>query len=206
MEFRLSRDGGRSFLPATLVHKDRWQINACPHRGGSIAIGGQEQLYATWYTEGGHGRPNVLFARSSDGRHFTSPQRLDVSAGSIPDHVRMAINTAGGVAIVWEDATAVRRQVVLRYSTDDGRTFSPLQVLSQALKAYAPDITVKPSGDFLVVWHEEQFPLVKTIVQTVRLDHHQQGKENVHESTNIQQDAGSDSGIFGPPSEAYRHG
>jgi hypothetical protein len=172
MEFRLSKDGGHSFLPATLVHQDRWQINACPHRGGNIAIGDQEQLYATWYTEGAQGRPNILFARSSEDQRFTLPQRLDVSSGSIPDHVRMAVNRAGEIAVVWEDATAVRRQILLRYSTDGGRTFSPVQVLSQALKASAPDITVLPTGDFLVVWHEEQFPQLKTVVQTVRLDNH----------------------------------
>jgi hypothetical protein len=129
MELGLSKDGGRSFLPATLVHDDRWQINACPHRGGVIAISNQGQLYTAWYTEGAQGRPNVLFARSSDGRRFTPPQRLDVSAGSIPDHVRMAVDASGQVAVVWEDSTAVRRQVLLRYSTDGGQTFSPIQVL-----------------------------------------------------------------------------
>ncbi len=173
MELGLSKDGGRSFRAPIRVHQDHWQLNACPHRGGSLAIDKQEQLYTTWYTEGAQDRPNILFARSTEGRHFTSLQRLDVSVGSIPDHVRMAVDAAGRIIIVWEDATAVRRQVVSRYSIDGGRTFSPLQVLSQALKAYAPDITVSPTGDFFVAWHEEQFPQVKTIVQTVRLDHRQ---------------------------------
>jgi hypothetical protein len=167
MVLRLSHDGGRSFVPATPVHADGWRINACPHRGGSVALDGQGRIYATWYTEGDQGTPNILFAPSSDGRRFAAPQRLDVSTGSIPDHVRMAVDAAGHTAIVWEDATAVRRQIMLRYSTDGGRTFGPIQVLSHALKAYAPDIAASPAGGFIVVWHEEQFPLTKTIAQAV---------------------------------------
>lgn len=170
MVLRFSRDGGRSFTPSALVHADRWQIPACPHRGGSVALDRRGQAYLTWYTEGGQGKPAVLFARSADGQRFTAPQRLDTSTGSIPDHVRMAVDVAGRAVVVWEDATAVRRRVLLRYTTDGGRTFSPAQSLSPALKAYAPDVSVSPSGGFVVVWHEEQFPVIKTVVQPLQLE------------------------------------
>lgn len=169
MVLSLSADNGRSFSSPTLVHADRWQINACPHRGGTAGIDGQGQVYTTWYTEGAQGKPNVLFAFFSEDRSFTSPQRLDTSTSSIPDHVRMAVDAAGRAIIVWEDSTAVRRQVLACFTTDRGQTFSPVQVLSHALKAYAPDIAVLPSGDFFVVWHEEQFPVIKTVIQAVRL-------------------------------------
>jgi hypothetical protein len=83
--------------------------------------------------------------------------------------VRLAADPAGRVAIVWEEATAVRRRVLLRYSTDGGRTLSAPQTLSQAIKAYAPDVAVTPSGDFVVAWHEEQFPVFKTVTQAIKL-------------------------------------
>lgn len=164
MVLSLSHDGGRSFTPSTLVHADRWQLNACPHRGGSVALDSRGQTYLTWYTEGEQGKPVVLFARSSDGQRFTAPRRLDASTGSIPDHVRLAVDAAGRAVVVWEDSTAVRRRVLLRSTTDGGRTFSPVQSLSSALKAYAPDVAVSPTGGFIVVWHEEQFPVIKTII------------------------------------------
>ncbi|NOT52982.1 MAG: exo-alpha-sialidase [Deltaproteobacteria bacterium] len=167
MVVSLSHDGGQSFTPSTLVHADRWQLNACPHRGGSVAFDSRGRSYLTWYTEGKQGKPVVLFARASDGQRFSAPQRLDASTGSIPDHVRMAVDGAGRAVIVWEDATAVRRRVLLRSSSDGGRTFSPVQSLSSALKAYAPDVAVSPTGGFVVAWHEEQFPAVKTIVHRV---------------------------------------
>jgi hypothetical protein len=131
---------------------------------------GRNQTYLTWYTEGAQGRPAVLFASSSDGRRFTDPQRLDTSAGSIPDHVRMAVDTEGRLAVVWEDSTAVRRRVLLRYSSDGGRTFSPIQSLSPALKAYAPDIAASPLGGVVVVWHEEEFPVLKTVVRALQFN------------------------------------
>jgi hypothetical protein len=42
-------------------------------------------------------------------------------------------------------------------------------VLSSAIKAYSPDIAFAPDGSFLVAWHEEQFPFLKTVVQPVLL-------------------------------------
>ena len=170
MQLGFSRDGGHSFAPLTRVHADRWRINACPHRGGSTGVDTQGRIYATWYTEGTQGQPAILFATSRDGKRFSSPQRLDTSRGSIPDHVRMATDTAGRAVVVWEDSTAVHRRVLLRSTTDGGRTFSPVRSLSSALKAYAPDITVSHSGEFVVIWHEEQFPLTKTVVQTIQLN------------------------------------
>jgi hypothetical protein len=165
----LSRDGARSFSPAGLVHADRWKINACPHRGGSVAMDGRGRVYLAWYTETAEGQPRMLFAASGDGLRFGPPSRLNTAAGYIPDQVRLAADPAGRVAIVWEEATAVRRRVLLRYSTDGGRTLSAPQALSQAIKAYAPDVAVAPRGDFVVAWHEEQFPVLKTVTQAIRL-------------------------------------
>lgn len=46
---------------------------------------------------------------------------------------------------------------------------SPIRVLSGAIKAYAPDVAFAADGSFLVAWHEEQFPFLKTVVQPVHL-------------------------------------
>ena len=63
----------------------------------------------------------------------------------------------------------MRRRILLRYTLDGGRTLSPVRVLSSAIKAYSPDIAFAPDGSFLVAWHEEQFPFLKTVVQPVLL-------------------------------------
>jgi hypothetical protein len=79
------------------------------------------------------------------------------------------VDQAGRAVIVWEDSTAVRRRILLRYSIDGGRTLSPIQTLSTAIKAYQPDVATAADGSFVVAWHEEQFPYLKTVVQTVRV-------------------------------------
>jgi hypothetical protein len=168
MVLAASRDGGRTFGAPALVHADGWKISACPHRGGSLATDGRGRLYAVWYTEGAEGRPDLLFATSADGRRFSTPRRLHTATASIPDHVRLAVDAAGRGVVVWEDSTAVRRRVVMRTTVDGGRTLSPPQTLTQAVKAFAPDVVAAPGG-FIIVWHEEQFPSIKTVIHPVRL-------------------------------------
>ena len=165
----LSRDGGRSFAPPELAHADRWKITACPHRGGSVATDGRGRVYLAWYTETADGQPRMLFAAAGDDLKFRPPLRLNASTGSIPDQVRLAADPAGRVVIVWEEATAVRRRVLMRYSTDGGRTLSPARSLSDAIKAYAPDVAVAPGGEFVVAWQEEPFPVLRTVTQTIKL-------------------------------------
>ena len=170
MVLGLSRDGGRSFAAPARVRDDGWKITACPHRGGQVAVDARGRFYAAWYTEGARGLPRMLFATSADGRRFEAPVQVTGSNGSIPDQVRLAVNRAGGAVIVWEEVTAVRRRILLRATTDGGKTLGPIRALSQAVKAHSPDVKVAPSGDFLVAWYEEQFPVLKTVVQTVRID------------------------------------
>ena len=169
MVLAVSRDGGRTFGDATLVSADHWKINACPHRGGAVGLDAKGRVYMSWYTEGSDIRPDLKFAVSTDGRRFGPPKRLHTSATAIPDQARMAVDPAGRAVIVWEESTAVRRRILLRYTLDAGRTLSPIRVLSTAIKAYAPDIAFAPDGSFLVAWHEEQFPFLKTVVQPARI-------------------------------------
>lgn len=169
MVLAVSRDGGRTFGDPTLVSADRWTINACPHRGGAVGLDARGRVYLSWYTEGSDIRPDLRFAVSQDGRRFGPPRRLHTSATSIPDQARMAVDPAGRAVVVWEESTAVRRRILLRYTLDGGRTLGPIRVLSTAIKAYAPDVAFAPDGSFLVAWHEEQFPFLKTVVQPLRI-------------------------------------
>jgi hypothetical protein len=168
MVLGLSRDGGRSFGPPSRVRVDGWKIAACPHRGGKVAIDGRGRVHAAWYTEGQDETPRVLYAASADGRAFDPAQPIAVAAGSVPDHVGLAVTRTGVVGVVWEESTAVRRRIRLRVSRDGGKTFGETHALSTAIKAYAPAIAATPAADIVVVWHEEQFPVTKTVVQTLR--------------------------------------
>jgi hypothetical protein len=168
MVLAVSRDGGRRFTAPALVHADQWKITACPHRGGAVATDARGRFYAVWYTEGTTEQPDLLFATSTDGRTFAAPRRLHTAPGPIPDHGRLAVDASGRGVIVWEEATAVRRRVVMRTTLDGGRTLTPVRALSSAVKAFGPDVVATRDG-FIIVWHEEQFPTVKTVVQKLTL-------------------------------------
>jgi len=56
----------------------------------------------------------------------------------------------------------------MRTTLDGGRTLSPPQTLTEAVKAFAPDVVTAPGG-FLIVWHEEQFPSINTVLHSLKL-------------------------------------
>jgi hypothetical protein len=142
---------------------------ACPHRGGGVAIDAKGRSYVAWYTEGENERPGIYFARADlDGGVVSKPVRIDESIASIPDHVRVAVDAAGTILVVWEDSTAVRRRILARASIDGGATFSPPQALSTAMKAHSPALAARRNG-FVVAWQEEEFPAFKTVAQDVRI-------------------------------------
>ena len=120
-----SRDGGRAFAPPAPRPRRRVEDRRVP---ASRRRGGHRRPRAhlrSWYTEGEQARPDLYFATSADGRRFGPPRRLHTSATSIPDHARMAVDREGRAVIVWEDSTAVRRRVLLRYAPTEGARSGP---------------------------------------------------------------------------------
>jgi hypothetical protein len=142
-------------------------------RGGGFASAARGRrcgrVYLAWYTETADGQPRMLFAAAGGDLKFGPPLRLNAATGSIPDQVRLAADPAGRGVIAWEEATAARRRVLLRYSTDGGRTLSAPQSLSDAVKAYTPDVAAAPGGEFVVAWQEEPFPVLRTVTRTIKL-------------------------------------
>ena len=161
-----SADGGRTVTAAQRVHDDGWRISACPHRGGRVVFDARGRAHTVWYTEGKRGGPDVLYAMANDGVRFGTPRRVHTSSTSIPDQARLAVRPDGRAVIVWEDATAVRRRVLLREAT--AQRLGPTRVLSDAVKGYAPEVSIAPDGSAVAAWHEERFPRTITIV--MRLD------------------------------------
>jgi hypothetical protein len=168
MHLAASRDAGRSFAQPALVHDDGWVLDACPHRGGRVAIDAGGRLVSAWYTEGRDERPALLLAASRDGRRFGAPLRLDSQDGSVPDQVGLALGPGGTALVVWETWTAARRRVMARVANPASDSLGPPQSLSSAVKAFAPSAVATPSG-FAVAWHEEAFPVTRTVVQRFAL-------------------------------------
>jgi len=165
-----STDQGRTFSPPTVVSRDGWVFDACPHRGPSIAFDGRGRLYIGWYTEGKDEQPRLFISTSDDqGATFSAPVALHNATTSLPDNLHMAVHPDGRVVAVWEEVTGVRKRVVMRVSDDRGQTFSPMQTLSSGSKAEHPTVAIHDSGTVALGWTEHAFPYNRIIVQQGQL-------------------------------------
>lgn len=78
-----SVDKGASFSAPVIVSDDKWQINACPVSGATMAADRENTLEIVWYTAGDAGKPGLYRSESKDGgqtfkeREFLSGETLN---------------------------------------------------------------------------------------------------------------------------------
>jgi hypothetical protein len=169
MYWARSADAGRRFAPPRLVHADGWKLDACPHRGGSVAFDDAGRAAAAWYTEGARARPSLLLAGAEPNADFDPPRELREAADALPDRPALAVAASGTGLVAFESATSVRRTIVARGFAPGARAVGPGLLLSRALQAYGPAAVALPKGGFAVAWHEEAFPSLRTIVVELAL-------------------------------------
>ena len=73
------------------------------------------------------------------GRHFPGKMQLNRSKGTFPDHPQMAVDPAGRIAVIWEEQSPVRREVVVSYSLDRGRSFNDADQTEREKRTDADD-------------------------------------------------------------------
>ena len=113
----------------------------------------------------------MLFSTSDDqGQTFSVPHSLHTPTASLPDHLLMAVHEDGAIVAVWEEVTGVRKRTVMRVSMDRGKTFGPVQTLSDGAKAEMPAVAVHSSGSVALAWTEHAWPHNRMIVQWGTLD------------------------------------
>ncbi|HMS85795.1 MAG TPA: sialidase family protein [Nitrospira sp.] len=163
-----SMDGGESFSPSVIVGHDRWIYPACPHRPASLRVDRQGRLYVVWYTEGAEETPAVYLAYSDDqGKTFSPKQQLNRSKGTFPDHPQMAVDPEGRVVVIWEEQSPVRREVVVSYSLDRGRSFSRPIKLNEK-NGQTPTVAVNQQGTVVLGWKEHAMPAHRLVLQTMQ--------------------------------------
>ncbi|MFO0700267.1 MAG: sialidase family protein [Nitrospira sp.] len=163
-----SVDGGESFSPSVIVGNDRWVYPACPHRPASLGVDRQGRLYVVWYTEGSDEVPAVYLAYSDDhGKTFSTKQQLNRSKGTFPDHPQMAVDSEGRVVVIWEEQSPVRREVMVSYSLDRGRSFGTPVRLNEK-NGQTPTVAVNQQGTVVLGWKEHAMPAHRLVLQTMQ--------------------------------------
>jgi hypothetical protein len=96
-----STDGAATFAEPVRVHRDDWNIDACPHAGATLALDADGRLHVAWYT-GAEQRQGVWYAVADDGIAFGEPAPI-MTGGWVPvSQVKLAAG-ADGVWIAWDD-------------------------------------------------------------------------------------------------------
>lgn len=147
----------RDFALARLVDKplpvraseEHWEIDACPHHGGDIAIGPKGRRHMVWFT--GHPEKMGLYYRWMQDDQATPPQgfgNLDAQPSNPVVHVRDRI-----VHVAWREFDGQRYRLLFMRSNDAGDNWTPPHEVaasaSQADLAQFPTGTTKP----LLAWH-----------------------------------------------------
>jgi hypothetical protein len=127
---------------------DRWQIDACPHHGPSLAIAGDGTRHAVWFNQmNGEGR--AYYGR------LTNPAPANVQAlpaGAI--HPDIAVD-GNKVAVVWKRFDGAATRVESWLSKDGGKRFTAGPSLQTGGDSDQPRI-VSRDGTMLVVWRRAE--------------------------------------------------
>jgi hypothetical protein len=111
-------ENGR-WLPSRILHPDKWEIDACPVNGASVAAKGNRVAIA-WFTEADDdARTQMIF--SSDGG-ATFGKSIGVSEGNSFGHVSIALNDNGGAVVSWleEGEGGYSSRLMVRVLTSGG--------------------------------------------------------------------------------------
>jgi hypothetical protein len=140
-DIHVSRLVGGTWTPPAPVHRDNWQIAACPVNGPALSADGKAVALAWFTAKGDEGHAFIAFSADS-GRTFGSPIRLDDS--SALGRVGAALLADGSAVATWIEFAEGQAQFRLRRITPQGSRGAAIAVAGlSANRATGTPSTVK---------------------------------------------------------------
>ncbi|MBY0493871.1 MAG: glycoside hydrolase [Cyanobacteria bacterium] len=146
------------------VHRDNWQIAACPVNGPALSAIGKTVALAWFTAKGDEGHTYVAFS-SDSGKSFGTPVRLDdVSALG---RVDVALLDDGSAAATWIEFAGGKAQFKMRRVTAAGERSSAVTVSGLAAsRASGYPRMARAGNELMFAWTESGTP---SRVSTARL-------------------------------------
>lgn len=158
------RAAGQAGTPVRLSH-DNWQVEACPHHGPAISVGGQGHYHAVWFNNAPE-RHGLFYARSSDGgRSFSPPLAFgNYQAGaSHPD----VLVRGDEVYLVWKEFNGSETVLYLQRSSDGGRSWASARAVTTSAGASDHPFLLNGPDGVYVQWHTQDEGLFLRPLTTV---------------------------------------
>jgi hypothetical protein len=128
---------------------DEWQIDACPHNGGSIASGYRDQLHLVWFTDGAARRG--MFYKHIDG-NWQSPPMPVGNPSAQASHASVAA-LGKTVLLTWREFDGNSYSAELMYSTDAGSSWSRPMRLMESAGATDYPVPLIDGKKIFIVWN-----------------------------------------------------
>jgi hypothetical protein len=132
------------------VSYDHWKINGCPHQGGAISIDERNRYHMVWFNQGDVGK-GIFYASSDDqGKTLSKPISVgDLTAQASHPHLSKNNNN---VDIVWTEFDGVEHKLMHQRSTNDGKSFGKVTLLTQAKNGSDRPFIIKKDKVSYVSW------------------------------------------------------
>lgn len=128
---------------------DDWQIDACPHNGGSIAADGQSRLHLTWSTNGN--KRQGLFYKRIDGDWESQP--LAIGNPAIQANHAAVVAAGDTIILTWREFDGSAYSVQMMHSKDGGSSWGEPQRLMNSSGAADYPVPLINGKRVLVVWN-----------------------------------------------------
>src|SRR5574343_1003621 len=146
-----TRDFALARLEEPLRHasEDGWEIDACPHHGGALAIGRDGARHLAWFT--GADKNPGLFYRHLDGDVMSQP----MSFGNLYAQAGHAQVVAWGeqVVLVWREYDGRHNLIRSMHSRDNGQRWSAPSTLARSAGAADDPLLITGRRGLWLVWN-----------------------------------------------------
>ena len=146
-------DGGETWDTPVKPRADGWVFPGCPHAGPSLKVDAAGAVHIAWW-QGKAGEAGVYYGVSTDGAKTFAAQPLAVGERSTPAHVQLALAPGGLVNVAWDDGHSALPGILLRRSSDGGRTFgAPVRISDAGVAATYP-VLAAVRDSLCVAWSQ----------------------------------------------------
>lgn len=148
-DFAFARLNGKNTI--SRVAEDDWSLDACPHRGGVLAVDEQGEVHAVWFTQG-RKRQGLFYRRlSSDGVPRSEPMAFGERTAQAGHPAILARKNS--LQLAWLEFDGKENRVMLMTSTDHGKHWStPAKLAVTAGPADYPQL-VDVAGQSKLFWN-----------------------------------------------------